>query len=519
MTVMDSPPAPGLRPHDTVAGGRRPAGHPMARTPEAGTAARAVLGLDLGTSRVKAVAAAPDGTVLRAGSAAYRVRSPRPGWAETDPGDWWRATRSAVRRALGGPAPAEVGAIAIAGQMHGLVLCTERAVALRPAIVWLDTRASAEVADYLTLPQALRDRLGNAPAPGMAGPLLLWLSRHEPDAYRQARWMLQPKDWLRLRLTGRPGTDPTDASGTLLFRLAAGHWAAEVAVALGLRTDLLPPILGPAHVAGALLPGAAHELGLRPGLPVATGAADTAASLLAAGLPDGWALLTLGTGGQWIVPAAASARIDPSGATNLFRAVGGGAYRLAGAQNVGAALDWVRRTLGASWDELYATAARPWRDDGPVFLPYLAGERGNPAARGGAWARLALAHRRDDLLRSALEGVAFGLRAKLDDLRALGLDPAGVMLAGGGSRHQAWRELLAAALGVTLHPTEPSASGWLTARGAAMLAAAAAGLAAGGPGTTGRSAQISPAVSVRSEPAERGYRTFLSWSRRRVSPA
>jgi xylulokinase len=478
----------------------------------------AVLGIDLGTSQVKAVTTAPDGTVLRTGSAAYRVSSPRPGWAETDPEDWWQATCTAVRSAAG-PAPADVRSLAIAGQMHGLILCTERAVVLRPAIIWLDTRASAEVADYLALPPDARDRLGNAPTPGMAGPLLLWLSRHEPDAYHQASWMLQPKDWLRQRLTGRPGTDPTDASGTLLFDVAAADWAADVSAALGLRADLLPPVADAAGVAGTLLPGAAEQLGLRPGLPVATGAADTAGSLLAAGLPAGWALLTLGTGGQWIVPTAASARIDPSGATNLFLAIDGGAYRLAAALNVGAVLDWVRRTLGASWDELYATAARPWRDDGPVFLPYLAGERGEDHASGGTWARLALAHRRDDLLRSALDGVAFGLRAKLDDLRALGLDPADVMLAGGGSRHPAWRELLAAALGVTLHPVDPSASGWLTARGAAMLAASAAGLADDGPGTDGRSAQMSAALTVHAAGAERGYRTFLSWSRPRVSPA
>ena len=147
--------------------------------------------------------------------------------------------------------------------------------------------------------------LGNAPSAGMARPILLWLSRHEPDAYRQARWMLQPKDWLRLRLTGlraEAATDPTDASGTLLFDLARGTWATAVAQALGLRTDLLPAICPSAEIAGPLLPAAAEQLGLRPGLPVATGAADTAASLLAARLPPGRGLLTLGTGGQLIVP-------------------------------------------------------------------------------------------------------------------------------------------------------------------------------------------------------------------------
>ena len=161
----------------------------------------AVLGLDLGTSQVKALLCAPDGTVLGHGQASYQVTVPRPGWAETDPEHWWRAVCAAVRAAAG-PTPPEVAGLAVAGQMHGVVLCTERAVALRPAITWLDRRAEAEAADYQRLPGDLRARLGNAPSPGMAGPILLWLSRHEPGTYRQARWALQPKDWLRLRLTG-----------------------------------------------------------------------------------------------------------------------------------------------------------------------------------------------------------------------------------------------------------------------------------------------------------------------------
>ena len=181
----------------------------------------AVLGLDLGTSRLKALLCAADGTVLGRGVAGYQVSVPRVGWAETDPEQWWQAARTAVRSAVGS-AQAQVSAMAIVGQMHGLVLYSERAEVLRPAIVWLDRRSSSEVADYLRLPEHLRARLGNAPSPGMAGPLLLWLSRHEPEAYRQARWMLQPKDWLRLRLTGEAATDPTDASGTLPGRRHLG---------------------------------------------------------------------------------------------------------------------------------------------------------------------------------------------------------------------------------------------------------------------------------------------------------
>jgi xylulokinase len=484
-----------------------------------------VLGLDLGTSGVKALLCAPGGTVLGRGTAGYRVGTPRPGWAEASPAHWWQATCAAVRTAVG-PASAEVAGLAVAGQMHGLLLCTERAVALRPAITWLDRRAEAEAQEYQRLPGELRARLGNPPSPGMAGPILLWLARHEPDVYWQARWMLQPKDWLRFRMTGQAATDPTDASGTLLFDLARGRWAADVARALGLRTDLLPPIRPPAELAGPLLPAAARDLGLPPALPVAIGAADTAASLLAANLPPGRGLLTLGTGGQLLVPAPAAPAApavpapstsdipfpdnpDPGGtATNLFRSVDRGAYRLAAAQNVGVTLDWVRRTLGASWDELYGTAARPWRADTPVFLPYLAGERWDHRASGGAWTGLTLAHQRDDLLRAALEGVAFLLRGKLDDLRMLGSAPATLQLGGGGSRHPAWRQLLADALAVPLYP-DLDGTGWLTARGAAKLAATAAGLVPDA-STTARSGENTEPVVAASQQAQASYHRFAT---------
>jgi len=276
----------------------------------------ALLGIDLGTSGVKALLSAPDGTELGRGTAGYDISTPRSGWAETDPELWWRAVRAAVRAATA--AHTGVAAIAVTGQMHGLILMSERAVVLAPAMLWLDRRAAAEVVSYRGLPDELLHSLGNAPSPGMAGPLLLWVARHEPQVYRAARWQLQPKDWLRLRLTGEVATDPTDASGTLLYDLARDAWAVDVADALGLRTDLLPPIRPSTELAGYLRPEAAEQLGLAAGLPVAIGAADTAASLLAAGLPvpaaercagGSWALLTLGTGGQWIMPVPAPAPV------------------------------------------------------------------------------------------------------------------------------------------------------------------------------------------------------------------
>jgi xylulokinase len=308
--------------------------------------------------------------------------------------------------------------------------------------------------------------------------MLSWLRRHERDLYSTARWALQPKDWLRMRLTGEAATEPTDASATLLYDPVHDAWRN------GEHGRLLPPVIDSTAVAGTLRPQPASELGLPEGIPVAAGAADTAASLLAARLPGpGWALLTLGSGGQWVMPADPPLP-DPSGRTHLFRAVSTGTYRLAGAQNVGVALDWVRRALGATWDELYATAARKW-EGSPLFRPYLVPERFSRTA-GASWTGLELSHGREDLMRAALAGVAELMLAHLVNLRAAGSDPRDVLIAGGGSRDPAWRELLAGTLGLTLHE---AATPWLTARGAAMIADCS-GLREGQP------AQKSPARSL-----------------------
>ena len=447
----------------------------------------AVVGIDLGTSGVKVlvVASEDDGVVLGRGRAEYPVLVPSVGRSESEPGDWWRATCGAVREAVAAAPDADIAAVAVAGQMHGVVLAGgadgadgagrsgpagfagSAADPVRPAILWLDQRAAAEADAYADLPPALTRPLGNRPSPGMAGPILRWLVTHEPERVAAARWALQPKDWLRLRMTGQAATDPTDASGTLLFDLERDAWAAGLVAALGLPGGKLPPVRDSAAVAGPLLAGPAAELGLPPGLPVVTGAADTAAALYAAGLGADEAMLTLGSGGQWMVPEPAFAPVD---GTNVFRAVGDGFFRLAPLQNIGVTLNWVRTMLGVSWADLYDTAARPARPDAPVFVPYLTPERWDPGAT-GAWTGLTLADQREDLLRSALDGVATLLRSRLDDLRAAGHDPRAVLLGGGGATHPAWRDLLAEKLGL---PLRPASTDWLTPAGAARLAATAA---------------------------------------------
>jgi xylulokinase len=428
------------------------------------------LGIDLGTSSLKALVLDVDGSIIGTGTAAYPLATPQPGWVESDPQAWWEAAAVAVPLAAGLHA-AEIAAIGLSGQMHGVVLSDDAGQALRPAILWADSRTGRQLDAYRELSAALRRTLANPLATGMAGPSLLWLRDNERKLYRQAHWALQPKDWLRLRLIREAATEPSDASGTLLYDLTIDYWAREILDELDLRLDLLAPIRESVEICGVLTPTAAAHLGLRPHLPIVGGAADTAAAALAGGLLDpGPVQLSIGTGAQVVAPRDRLA-IDPTGRTHLYRAAAPERwYAMAAMQNAGIALEWVRTTLGATWDELYTEAfAVPPGAEGLVFLPHLTGERTpyfDPTAR-GAWVGLRLSHSRGHLLRAALEGVAFAVRQGLEALLATGVPATELRLAGGGSFDPRWRQLLADVLDQPLLGTPIAAA---SALGAALLA-------------------------------------------------
>jgi xylulokinase len=443
-----------------------------------GVTAACALGLDLGTSSAKAVVLDTGGTVLAQASAGYPVTSAQPGYAESDPELWWSAVMACTREALGRADGQEPVAIGLSGQMHGLVMTSADGRALRPALLWADSRASGLLPAYRELGRAALDRLANPLFPGMAGPMLAWVARHEPSVYAGTRWALSPKDWLRARLTGEFHAEPSDASATLLYDVAGDRWDLEVVEALGLDAGRLAPLLpSGAAVAGRLTAGAAAELGLAAGLRVAAGAGDTAAAALGSGMAaESDIQLTVGTGAQVIRPAAGPVNRAEAG-VHLFRlAAPSGWYQMGATLSAGLSLNWVREVLNASWEELYASAPGPPASDDPVFVPHLTGERTpycDPALR-GSWSSLALASDRASLLRSALEGTAFAIRDALDALLGpSGPAPACLRLAGGGTLAPGWRQLLADVLGVPLYAVEvPAASG----RGAALLGAIAAGL-------------------------------------------
>lgn len=443
------------------------------------------LGIDLGTGSLKVAIVDENGHEQAVASVAYALDTPHPGWAEIAVQTWWRALCEAAAR-LPEALRHDVRAIGFSGQMHGVVLTDAAGEAVRPAMLWPDTRALALLDEWA-------DPQPNPVAPGMAGPLLRWIVLHEPASARRTRWALQPKDWLRVALGGAVVTDPSDACATALAD-PAGVWDAALLERLEIPHEWFAP-LAPSYAAGGVLSQkAARALGLRAGIVLATGAADTPCAALGSGLArDGDALLTTGTGGQIVVLAGQA----PAAVKGLhrYRAASDHWYRMAAMQNVGIALERARGWLSYEWADAYgdafgdATGTTATAASGLTFLPYLTGERTpwlNPMARGG-WLGLALDHTRGAMMRAAFEGVAFSLRAGLDAIRASGATVTSLKLAGGGSVDARWRQLLADALNAELHAVDcPNAA----PRGAAILGGLASGhwhagdLAALAPGTT-----------------------------------
>lgn len=473
---------------------------------------RTLLGIDLGTSSVKVVLTDEALRVLTSATHHYPVERPRPGWAETDPVQWWRATVGAVRQvcAASHPAPSAIG---FSGQMHGVVLTDCHGRPVRPAMLWSDTRAVDLLDVYRDLPDEVLRGLGNPLSPGMAGPLLGWLARHEPATLAAAHRALQPKDWLRSQLIGEFAAEPGDASATLLQDLGTGSWSSEVVAALQIPETALPGILpSSTTLAGTLTAAAAAELGLPVGTPVAAGTADTAAAALGSGLTTpGIVQLTIGSGTQTITPlnSPEPGDLPLHPVTHLYRgALLDSWYAMAATLNGGLALDWVRRTHQVSWEQLYAAAAgKPCQDD-PLFLPYLGGERTpllDPLLT-GSWIGLTARHDTATLLRCALEGVAGAIADALDALP--GPTPDVVRLAGGGTVGPAWRQLLADVLGVGLDALEVV--------GASGVGAAATAAPAGGVCTEGELLELlQPALQRVAEPGDAAHRWYRARRDRR----
>ena len=419
-----------------------------------------LLGIDLGTTGVKAALFTLDGQAVASAVATYPVMHPRPLWAEQAPEDWWRATTAAIRDALSqaGVPGAAVGGIGISGQMHGAVLLDAAGQPARPCIIWSDQRTQAEC-DWITATvgeRRLVEWVGNPALPGFTAPKLLWTRAHEPDVWARVRSALLPKDYLRYRLTGELATEVSDAAGTLLFDVRAGAWSAPMLEALALDPALLPPCHASVAVSGQVTAEAAAETELAAGTPVVGGGADNACAAVGAGvIAEGQALASIGTSGTVVAPTR-QPRLDPDGRAHTFNhAVPGVWYLMGVMQAAGLSLRWLRDVLGLEGDAGYErlvgeAAAVPPGAEGLLWLPYLQGERTphRDANARGVLFGVTPRHGRGHIARAVLEGISFGLRDSLDIILAAGIRPAEARLTGGGARSHFWRQMLADILGL-----------------------------------------------------------------------
>ncbi|MGA8622356.1 MAG: xylulokinase [Candidatus Sulfotelmatobacter sp.] len=446
------------------------------------------LGIDIGTGGTRAVIVDERRRVVASGAEEHvPFASPRLGWAEQDPRDWWRACGVAVRRALDSLRDGEdrIACVGFSGQMHGAVLLDAHDEVVRPALIWCDQRTEPQV-------QELSDRFGtdrliqltcNPPLTNFTLTKLLWVRDNEPQNWQRVSHVMLPKDYVRFRLTGERVIDMADASGTLLLNVAQRAWSSEVLSGTGIDRQLLPELCESPAVCGQVSVRGAEATGLRPGTPVVAGAGDQAAGAVGMGIVrPGRVSATIGTSGV-VLAATDSPALDPVGRIHTFcHAVPARWHVMGVTQAAGLSMRWFRDRFGAGPDDgrdpyerlSEEAASAPAGADGVFWAPYLMGERTphcDPHAR-GALLGLSASHTRAHVLRAVMEGVAFSLRDSLTIFREMNLPVERIRLGGGGARSSLWRQIQADVYGHAVEVVEAEEG---AAYGAAMLAGVGTG--------------------------------------------
>lgn len=411
------------------------------------------LGIDVGTSCVKAVVTAESGEVLAQSSSDLTVSRPHPLWSEQAPADWVEAAHKAV---LGLDAGLRKGVrgIGLAGQMHGATLLGSDDKPLRPAILWNDGRSFAECAEIEAAEPRAREITGNIAMPGFTAPKLAWVRRHEPDVFAATRTVLLPKDYVRLALTGEKASDMSDSAGTLWLDVARRSWSPEMLAATGLDESHMPRLHEGPDVTGVLREDVARAWGMER-VPVVAGAGDNAAGALGVGvLSDGQGMLSLGTSGVIFV-ANAKFRPNPAEAVHAFcHALPGVWHQMSVHLSAASCIDWAAKACNVPGPaEFFALAEQAGAACGPeLFLPYLSGERtphNDPHIR-AAFLGLGNESTTGRMAAAVLEGVAFAHADGIDALRNAGTQIDELCVIGGGSRSAHWGRILSSVLGVRL---------------------------------------------------------------------
>jgi xylulokinase len=429
------------------------------------------LGLDIGTSAVKAIIIDDAGILQSQASAPLQISRPHPLWSEQNPEDWWQAVIVAVN-ALPTPLRSAVRGIGLAGQMHGAVLLDAIDTVLRPAILWNDGRAASECALFESRAPNSPAITGNIAMPGFTAPKLIWVAANEPAIFARVARVLLPKDYIRLRLTGDYASDMSDSSGTLWLDVGKRRWSEAMLAASGLDERAMPRLCEGDDVTGWLTDAAATALGLSR-VPVVAGGGDNAAGAIGAGVVHpGEAFLSLGTSGVIFAVSDGFAPAPDRAVHSFCHALPGRWHQMAVILSAAACLEWGARLTG---QRDVAAALAPLENgpepaDVPLFLPYLSGERtphNDPQARGVLFG-LTHDHGPNQIMRAILEGVAFALADGADALRATGTRLETLRVIGGGARSKLWGRIVASATGCRLDYAAGADVG--PALGAALLA-------------------------------------------------
>jgi xylulokinase len=452
-----------------------------------------LLGIDVGTTGAKAVLVNAAGKVVASSTHEYPLHTPRPGWAEQDPADWWKATVAAIRDVIAESEvkPEEVRGLGLSGQQHGSVFLDGEAQVLREALIWCDQRTAAQcdwIHETVGFEKVVEETL-NPVLTGFQAPKIVWLRDNEPDLYEKLRMVLLPKDYVRYRLTGEYATEVSDAAGTSLLNVGRRQWSEAMLSGLGLTEDMLPKVYESPVASAAICRTAAGETGLPVGLPVAGGGGDNACSAVGNGvIEEGIVAVSVGTSGTVFSPMD-EPKMDPKLRVHTFcHAVPGQWHAMGVVQSAGGSLRWFRDELcgeekaeaeGRGLDPYEIITGRasktPLGSEGLLFLPYLTGERtphADPNAR-GVFMGLGLRHTKAHMARSVMEGVCYGLRDSLEILGEMSLPLSEIRNTGGGSRSPFWRQMQSDVFGAPLVAMEIDEG---AAFGAALLGGVAGGV-------------------------------------------
>ena len=452
-----------------------------------------ILGVDIGTSGTKTVLFTEDGTPVSSATYEYPLYTPRNGYAEQDPLDWWNAVVNGIKQVISesGIVASEIKGVGLSGQMHGLVMLDGDNKVIRRSIIWCDQRTAREVIEITEKVghERLIEITANPAITGFTAAKIMWVKNNEPENYEKCRHILLPKDYIRFMLTGEYATEVSDASGMQLLDIPNRCWSDEVLGKLGIDKSLLAKVYESPEITGKITKKAAELTGLCEGTIVVGGAGDNAAAAVGTGVvEDGKAFTTIGSSGV-VFAHTSNISIDKRGRVHTFCCAVPDCWHVMGVtQSAGLSLKWFRDNL--CWSEMEtalnmgvdpyyltdkAAMEVPIGANRLIYLPYLNGERTphlDPNCR-GAFIGLSTMHKKRDMIRAVMEGVSYSLRDCIEVMREMEINVTDMMACGGGGSSPLWRQMLADLYACPVKTTQNKEG---PALGVALLAAVGAGI-------------------------------------------